>query len=96
MGAEGLRGVKSCVSEELLSPSDSHSEEVGGEDGGEEEEPESLGLSSTAANFRFRTPAIVLARVVIHSAGGEKKTNKQTIKTCTLVINKNKFSMEAN
>lgn len=49
--------MKSWLSEGLLSPSDSHSEEAGEEreDGGEEEEEE----SSTSVNFLFRMPLIV-------------------------------------
>lgn len=39
VAGEGLWGVKSCLSDKLLSPSDSHSEEPGEEreDGGEDE-----------------------------------------------------------
>ena len=62
VGEDGLWGVKSWLSERMLSPSDSHSEEAGEdrEDGGEEEEEEEEEEeSSTSVNFLFRMPLIV-------------------------------------
>lgn len=50
--------MKSWLSDELLSPSDSHSEEPGEEreDGGEDEQRAS---SSMSANFLLRTPSML-------------------------------------
>lgn len=78
VGKEGLRGVKSWLSEELLSPSDSHSEEAGEEreDGGEEEEVH--GSSSTSANFLLRMTLIVQPWWLIHILHAHKE--KQWVK----------------
>ena len=66
VGEDGLRGVKSWLSEEPLSPSDSHSEER--EDGGEEEEEEEEEeeVSSTSPNFLLKMPLIVWLWGLMH------------------------------
>ena len=80
--------MKSWLSEGLLSPSDSHSEEAGEEreDGGEEEEEEEE--SSTSVNFLFRMPLIVwlwwLTYILRKHTHKKRKTGSNTYHTMAI------------